>query len=307
MRPVRRTISLFTGVGGLDLGLEAAGFDVAVAVEVDRDAVDALRKNRDWTVVQQADRLLPIEEVSSRALLTAGRLRVGEAALLVGGPPCQPFSKSGYWASGDALRLRDPRANTLREYFRVLRATLPKAFLLENVPGLKFKGKDEGLIFIEGQLRAINREMGTDYVFSVAQLNAADFGVPQLRERVFVVGHREGLEFRFPQPRYGDDVNPFITAWDAIGDLRDDNAPSLRVTGRWAELLPSIPEGHNYLFHTSRGGGLPLFGWRTRYWSFLLKLAKSRPSWTLQAQPGAAIGPFHWANRRLSAKEAGVG
>ena len=70
--------------------------------------------------------------------------------------------------------------------------------------------------------------------------------------------------------------------------------------GKWADLLPSIPEGENYLWHTARGGGMPLFGWRTRYWSFLLKLAKDRPSWTIQAQPGPATGPFHWTNRRLS-------
>jgi DNA (cytosine-5)-methyltransferase 1 len=113
---VRRTISLFTGVGGLDLGLEAAGFAVAVAAECDRDAVEAIRKNRDWLVIQDGGRPLPLEEISSRTLLKAARLREGEAALLVGGPPCQPFSKSGYWATGDALRLRDPRANTLRQF-----------------------------------------------------------------------------------------------------------------------------------------------------------------------------------------------
>ena len=75
------------------------------------------------------------------------------------------------------------------------------------------------------------------------------------------------------------------------------------MRGRWAELLPTVPEGQNYLWHTDRGGGVPLFGWRRRYWSFLLKLAKDRPSWTVQAQPGPATGPFHWRNRLLSARE----
>ena len=67
--------------------------------------------------------------------------------------------------------------------------------------------------------------------------------------------------------------------------------------------MPTIPEGENYLWHTPRGSGLPLFGWRTRYWNFLLKLAKNRPSWTVQAQPGSATGPFHWTSRKLSTKE----
>jgi DNA (cytosine-5)-methyltransferase 1 len=74
---------------------------------------------------------------------------------------------------------------------------------------------------------------------------------------------------------------------------------------KWADLLASVPEGRNYLWHTPRGGGEPLFGWRTRYWNFMLKLAKDQPSWTIQAQPGPATGPFHWRNRKLSAAELG--
>jgi DNA (cytosine-5)-methyltransferase 1 len=110
-----------------------------------------------------------------------------------------------------------------------------------------------------------------------------------------------------PPPTHGvgSAREPFRTAWDAIGDLdhvicsEDELAPS----GKWARLLPSIPEGENYLWHTPGRGGDPLFGWRTRYWSFLLKLAKHRPSWTIQAEPGPATGPFHWRNRRLSIRE----
>jgi DNA (cytosine-5)-methyltransferase 1 len=76
-----------------------------------------------------------------------------------------------------------------------------------------------------------------------------------------------------------------------------------QVGGKWGDLRPTIPAGENYLWHTDRGRGKPLFGWRTRYWSFLLKLSKRLPSWTVQAQPGAAIGPFHWNTRKLSFHE----
>jgi DNA (cytosine-5)-methyltransferase 1 len=93
-------------------------------------------------------------------------------------------------------------------------------------------------------------------------------------------------------------------AWDAIGDLPGHpNEPGLDIRGKWGDLLPTIPEGHNYLWHTNLGRGVPLFGWRTRYWNLLSKLAKDRPLWTVQAQPGPAIGPFHWKNRRLTAAE----
>ena len=92
-----------------------------------------------------------------------------------------------------------------------------------------------------------------------------------------------------------------MRAWDAIGRLSIADPPV--AVGKWADLLPSIPEGENYLWHTSRGGGRPLFGYRTRYWSFLLKLAKDMPAWTLPAQPGPSTGPFHWSNRPLAVEE----
>lgn len=301
-----KAISLFTGAGGLDLGFEAAGYQTAVAVEMDPEAVATLRHNRDWPVLDR-----DIHSISSQELLTAASLKEGDADILIGGPPCQPFSKSGYWASGDTLRLEDPRAGTLGAYLRVLRDTLPQCFLLENVPGLIYRNKNEGLELIRSTIAKINRDRRTKYQISVAKLNAADYGVPQLRERVFVIGDRDGREFSFPSPTHVDSqeellpigLMPYATAWDALGDLENDNDPELQIRGKWADLLPSIPEGENYLWHTERGGGLHLFGWRRRYWSFLLKLAKHQPSWTVQAQPGPAIGPFHWKNRRLSARE----
>jgi DNA (cytosine-5)-methyltransferase 1 len=294
--PTRRLISLYTGAGGLDLGFEAAGFETAAAVEMDPEAVATLRHNRSWPVLDR-----DIHSVSSQELLATAGLGVGEADALIGGPPCQPFSKSGYWASGDTLRLDDPRAGTLGAYLRVLRDTLPKIFLLENVPGLAYQRKSEGLDLIARTIRKINRACGTSYTLAVAKLNAADYGVAQMRERVLVIGARDGEKFAFPAPTHAPAA--YATAWDAIGDLADDDDPEVRVRGKWADLLPSIPEGENYLWHTERRGGLPLFGWRRRYWSFLLKLSKRLPSWTIQAQPGPAIGPFHWNNRRLSARE----
>lgn len=306
---MRKAISLYTGAGGLDLGFEAAGFKTAVAVELDAEAVTTLRANRSWPVLDR-----DIHAIDSGELLEAAALREGEADVLIGGPPCQPFSKAGYWANGDTLRLDDPRAGTLGAYLRVLRDALPRAFLLENVPGLAYAGKSEGLDLIRRTIDGINRERKTRYTFSVERLNAADYGVPQLRERVFVVGSREGELFRFPEPTHQplpedgqavlSNLPTHTTAWDALADVdEDDERDELRMRGKWADLLPTIPEGHNYLWHTERGGGLRLFGWRRRFWSFLLKLAKDRPAWTIQAQPGPAVGPFHWKSRRLSARE----
>lgn len=302
-----KAISLFTGVGGLDFGFEAAGIETAVAVERDAICCRTLRLNRSWPVIEG-----DIHEVTSKELLKTAKLRPKQAEILIGGPPCQPFSKSGYWARGDSLRLDDPRADTLTAFLRVLRDAQPETFLLENVYGLAYKGKSEGLDRILAGIEQINADTGANYRPTWQVIDAASYGVPQHRERVFVVGSRKGKLFKFPKVTHGypddllvgADIEPYRTTWDALGDLPEHpNDPALKMGGKWADLLPSIPEGENYLWHTPRGGGMPLFGWRTRYWSFLLKLAKSRPSWTIQAQPGPATGPFHWSNRKLSTQE----
>ena len=301
----RRVLSLFTGAGGFDLGLEAAGFELALCVEIDEDSRKTIAMNRpNWPLATPGD----IHLFQPSQFLREASLKPRQLTLLVGGPPCQPFSKSMYWSTGDAPRLRDPRAKTLNAFLNVVEITLPRVMVLENVRGLAYSGKDEGLRLLERTLQKINRAHRTSYKPQLITLNAAEYGVPQIRERVFVVASIHGDQLSIPKPSHGvgHGQRPFLTAWDAIGDLDAATWSSdLNMTGRWASLLPSIPEGQNYLWHTPRNarGGEPLFGWRTRFWSFLLKLAKSRPSWTIQAYPGPATGPFHWRNRLLSIEE----
>jgi DNA (cytosine-5)-methyltransferase 1 len=296
MASTPKIISLFSGMGGLDYGFESAGYNTLAAVEVDRDACSTLRTNRpDWAVMER-----PIEHVTTSELVSAAGSK--DIDLVVGGPPCQPFSKSSYWR-GDTLRLDDPRAATLQQFLRVVEEVLPRVLVLENVPGLAYAKKDEALQLLLRGVQAINARHGTNYDPCVGVLDAAQYGVPQVRSRLFMVAERNGRRLNFPAPVYGPGRLPFRTAWDAIGDVVPGAGEKLAAGGKWAALLPSIPEGENYLWHTSRKGGLPLFEWRSRYWSFLLKLAKHLPSWTIQAQPGPATGPFHWTNRRLSERE----
>lgn len=301
-------ISLFSGAGGIDYGFEAAGYRTAVALEFNHDCCETIRANRSWPVIEAS-----IFDVPTKVLLKAAGLKRGEADVLVGGPPCQPFSKSAYWVNGDSKRLKDPRADTLAAYMRIVEESQPKVFMLENVGGLAFSGKDEGLRFLLSRIEAINQKTRSKYRPQYRVVNAANFGVPQMRERFILIAARDGSNFNFPIPRFRDpadapqlpgcDLPPFRTAWDALADVGPVPGEKLQMQGSWSELLPSIPEGNNYLWHTNRGGGLSLFGWRRRYWQFLLKLAKNRPSWTIQAQPGSSIGPFHWENRRLAVSE----
>jgi DNA (cytosine-5)-methyltransferase 1 len=308
-----KVLSLFTGAGGLDLGLERAGFEIAGCVEADRDCRETIRKNRpDWNLLEPGD----IHAHRPSDILAAFGLKERGIALLAGGPPCQPFSKSGQWKYGRARRMSDPRATTLRAYFEVLEAALPEAMLLENVKGIaatreRVTHKYEALDVLGAALQRINRRHGTAYEPFALVVDAAAHGVPQRRERVFVYAARDGSDLIPPAATHAEvaageatDLLRFATAWDALAEFDDpDFDRGLLPGGTWGDLLLSIPEGCNYTHHTARGGGEPLFGWRTKYWSFLLKLAKSRPSWTLQAQAGSATGPFHWRSRRLTPRE----
>jgi DNA (cytosine-5)-methyltransferase 1 len=295
-------ISLFTGAGGLDLGLEQAGFHVALCVESDDAPRRTLSKNRGWSLSDPGD-IHSLRRRGAGALLEQAGVRRGQVALLSGGPPCQPWSKSAQWRKHGANGWSDPRSKTLRAFMHVVAEVRPEVFLLENVNGMKTKTDD--FAFIQKRLRQINNERGNHYNLQVVHINAADYGVPQRRERVFLLAHRGGRQLKLPAPTHGPETDePYRTAWDAIGHLDIRNWPSeLAPSGKWARLLPSIPEGENYLWHTKRGGGKALFGWRRKYWSFLLKLSKKLPSWTLQAAPGPATGPFHWRNRHLSIAE----
>jgi DNA (cytosine-5)-methyltransferase 1 len=302
---------LFSGAGGLDLGVEAAGYRVAAANEIDDNAADTLEKNFSGSLMAPVDRR-SITDIPTRDLQrAAGLVGAERPELLVGGPPCTPFSKSGFWLDWKRQGL-DPTASLLQMYTRVLQEAKPRAFILENVYALTFNNKASRPAY-ERLLREID-EAG--YSFHTGVLNAADYGVPQLRPRLFIVGAPKGNTVpRLPEPTLsgswerqrtgaGIDGDPHITAGEALKGLISDPEPEEFLRGQYASLLPDIPPGDNYLFYTAkRGHPDPQFAWRSRYWSFLLKLDPGRPSPTIQAQPGPNVGPFHWENRRLRVPE----
>lgn len=287
-------LSVFSGAGGLDLGLERAGFDPILCLETNAAARATLRANRPtWSIPDDGD-----------VTTAAGRYRphdldLGsiELDLLAGGPPCQPFSKAAQWTTTGRTGLKDPRARTLAGVASLLEGFLPRALLIENVPGF-VAGPTSASRSLEMRLAAVNRRAGTSYRAHWWVVDAADYGVPQRRRRAIVIAFRDGRDFEIPEPTHREH---HVRTWDALHDYTETNPPP--PAGSWTGLLPSIPEGHNYQWLTARGGGPELFGWRTRYWSFLLKLARDRPAWTLPASPGPNTGPFHWDNRPLSTRE----
>lgn len=286
-------LSAFTGAGGLDLGFHRAGFRILGCIERDPCAGETVRLNELGPLLAQSD----IADVART--LTPQRLgiRPQQLGALVGAPPCQPFSKAAQWASAGRAGLNDKRSSCVWAFFELAARFLPAVIVLENVPGF-VTGKTSALKTIRHLIAEIDREHGTSYRLYHTRLNACDYGVPQRRERAILVALRDGGEFEWPKPTH---VEAPVRAYDAIGEVVLSEIPLPR--GKWAGLLPTIPEGANYMYHTPGGGGRSLFGRRTRFWSFLLKLAKDKPSWTLQAHPGPATGPFHWSGRPLAIEE----
>jgi DNA (cytosine-5)-methyltransferase 1 len=293
--PVLGCLSAFTGLGGLDLGLETAGFQVLGYIEIDPTARQSLKKNRPgWVPLDPFD----VGKASGRLKPRDLGLRRGELAVLAGAPPCQPFSKAAQWSNRGMRGILDPRAACLSGFLRLAETFLPRVILMENVEGFA-TGRTSALSLIERHLDRINRRNNVRYRLQAWVVDAADYGVPQHRRRAILFAARSGQKLDLPRPTHS---KLRITAWDALSGLRQAEQKATRGRG-WLGLLPSIPEGSNYQWHTRRGGGDPLFGYRTKYWSFLLKLAKHRPSWTLSAQPGPYTGPFHWTSRPLSQRE----
>jgi DNA (cytosine-5)-methyltransferase 1 len=298
----RPAISLFSGAGGLDLGVEQAGFSVRAAVEYDPEACASLRANFPHAQVIETD----IRRVSTRDLLTAADLQAGGVELLIGGPPCTPFSKSAYWLEHKRRGL-DPEASLLEHYVRILDEARPRMFLLENVFALAYSNHNR--LWLEFLLESFDR---LGYGVTRQTVLAADYGVPQRRQRLIIVGSLDGAP-AMPQPTHTGPherrvweqgaLRPHVTAGEAIGDLLPGDQlsePEEVVGGKYGHLLTDVPPGDNYLFYTAkRGHPSPKFEWRKRYWSFLLKLDPGQPSPTIQAQPGPYVGPFHWQNRRL--------
>lgn len=299
-----RCISLFSGCGGLDCGLEAAGFDIAVATDIDETCAASYRLNRPDTPYIVGS----IGNVSTEELLAAGGLVPGEVDLLAGGPPCPAFSKSRFYRTEKPRALDDPvAAETVGGYLRILRDVRPKAFLLENVRGLAYGVHREALTHI------IQTAESFGYSTAWQIVNAADYGAPQIRERCLVMGALNG-RIQPPEPTHSkdgpslvDSRRLWVTAGDVLADLdTDENADDEGhfAGGKHHQELRKIPPGQNYLFFTAeRGHPNPLFKWRSRYWSFLLKLSPEMPSWTIQARRSNNMGPFHWRNRILRIAE----
>lgn len=194
-------VDLFAGVGGLSYGFsELEEFNIILANEIEKDISIAYSHNYPDVKVLNYD----INDLTEDILME--NLNGKKIDIVVGGPPCQSYSTLG-------KRQMDDRANLFLQYKRILEILQPKAFVFENVVGIL--SMDKGNLF--QQITKEFEQLG--YMVKHSVLNAVDFGVPQQRERVILVGIKGENNYKYPSPTHGEGLKPFVTLEDAIGDL----------------------------------------------------------------------------------------
>lgn len=286
-------ISLFSGAMGLDLGVEKAGFDIKVCVEMDKWAVKTIRCNTDIPVIDK-----DINDVTTDEILNTAGLSKDDVTLVIGGPPCQAFS-----TAGKQRGLADFRGNVILQYLRVISDIRPKYFIMENVRGIQSAKlnsvpkefaeyeniksvKGSAFHFITSEFKKIG------YNISYALLNAANYGVPEKRERVVIIGHL-GERVPIPSPTHSEDgsfgTKRWITLRSCIGDL--ENREDLHYIELRKNTLPymaMLKEGQNWrdlpeeTAIKAMGKAYFLGGGKT---GFLRRLSFDEPSPTLVTSP----------------------
>jgi len=309
--PRRRftAISLFSGAMGLDLGVESTGgFDILACVEKDAAACATIRANREAGRLPAALRVYEqaVEDVDPLRMLADLGLAPGEVDLVIGGPPCQAFSSAGKRGS-----VADPRGTLLWHFLRFVAAARPRFFVMENVRALvsaplrrparagapTCPEEEPGSVVraFADDLRGIG---GAPYHLDIFEVNAVNYGAPQLRERALFVGNRMGAEVDLPDPTHvpptaaADDPRPrWRTLGDAVRGLGDPDPAVLDFSARKKAYLAKVPSGGNWRSlsaddqRASMGAAWRAKGGRSGWWR---RLSFDLPCPTLLTMPNHA-------------------
>jgi len=256
-RRVGTALSLFSGAGGLDLGLEASDWDVLVQVEMDRDCADTLALQNELRDEPAEVRPVPIEDVSPAELRRDLGMERGELSLIAGGPPCQPFTTSGLRRA-----LSDHRASSLfPAYVEFVREFLPHALLVENVDGMLSAALRHRPLAQRGKAHAplhrdemkgsflhwfVGELVELGYSVSWGVIETADHGVPQLRQRAILIAIQGEEPCYLPAPTYGrPGLPPYRSIRDALADVAVIG-PVQPLSERKREVYAHIPTGENW-------------------------------------------------------------
>jgi DNA (cytosine-5)-methyltransferase 1 len=281
---------------GLDLGLEYCAFEAYVCVENDTFCRETIRINRPHLPI-----LKDLTKLPTKDILRAANLKEGEADLVVGGPPCQSFS-----TAGNRLSIKDPRGNLIYEFMRVVAESRPRFFVMENVKGLlsaavnhrPLKDRVNGKPLDEEEKlgSAFKRMMGhfdeIGYKIIWGVLDAVNYGVPQYRERLIIIGSRDSEDIFMPQQTHfmmhQDPKYRWATLGQTIIDLEDDPGPCGRFSSERAKYLEKIRPGENWrslpksVIPRALGGAFSADGGKM---GFYRRLSYNAPSPTLVTSP----------------------
>ena len=301
-----KAISMFSGAGGLDIGTQLAGIKVMSSVDIFEDGVQTLKQNSFFNNTDHE--VGDITKINGGHYSDLLKAENPEKLIITGGPPCQPFSKAGYWVTNEKRESSGDPRNMIVPYFNLISEIKPDGFILENVESILHPTNKEAVDTIYEHMSK------SGYKCSMMKINAAEHGLPQKRKRVFFLASRKEINATMVKTHGTEkecalnaELLPYERSIDWIAKF-DHNKYSkdekLDTEGKWEYELSCIPFGKNYIALTTREKHPnPVFVAGKRYWLSLLKLHPFLPSWTIIASPGHWEGPFHWKNRRLNIRE----
>ena len=291
-------IDLFSGAGGLHIGFENAGFEIKLCID-NNDLVEKTHKRNfpHIPIINRDINQIPTSEICEY-------LTESSVDIIIGGPPCQGFSTIGHRVSSNVEKRtkKDPRNELVLTYARIINEIRPKFIVMENVKGILTL---ENGAYLQNVL-SILKEAGYNAEYKL--INMADYGVPEVRERVIILGNRIGLPVSFPKPDHSDNPNDYLPAWESCwGVLKDlENMPdnpdfnhvALKHTEKNIERYKLIPEGGRL-----PEDKLPKELYRKNFGNTYKRLARNRPALTMV--PGNDAFPIHpTLNRSLTVREA---
>src|SRR5574344_1611703 len=290
-------LSFFSGGGGLDIGAQMSGIKVLTSLDFDKDAIATLNKNKFFAHTKH--RLDDIRNVKAIDFKDTLRENNPEKLVLLGGPPCQPFSKAGYWKTLECRLGPDDPRNMIGSYLNIIDEIRPDGFILENVESILHPHNIQAVTDLAEAIDNLY------YHFILVQANACDYCVPHKRKRVFLTASKKEIKgmpkiLNFEKPENGQSGYERVIDWIGRFDMDELKSDLDSTEGLHHDALIQVPPGGNYISLSDKRGHIPgLFRAGSRYWTFLLKLHPNLPSWTIIASPGHWEGPFHWNNRRL--------